>query len=953
VNRLWRRAVLLLAVGILAASAAQAARQSRIKDTKHNLSTTNSHVDTTTKSTTESQICVFCHTPHGANTATVSPLWNRPSSGATYTPYSSESLDARSAQSGWTGQPLGSSKLCLSCHDGTIALGNVVNAPGSGLGSAISVSGSTTTTMPAGAGATTGYTRLLGNDLSNDHPISITYDSTLSARDGELRTPDAQQRIMGGTLTINGSHPLVGPRATGQGSGIGSSTAGTGLYGSTSTRPVLPLENTTGAGSGTGQVQCTTCHDPHLKESNLTDDATDKTNINLERNIKFLRRPRFQMAQPTGTYSDGNDIVCLACHDKGMQGNGNSWAYSSHANSNIATQTYNATDADTRQFPQGMPVWKVACLNCHDTHTVTGARRLTRGGGDGGTKSTLEETCYQCHSSTAVITPLTSVPNIKSDFTSLYRMPITSADQRTTVPSGERHDIGGDFNDGFSGGVGTTGSDCSGTANKCGADFVERQTYMGKGTETTNRHVECTDCHNPHRVVRHHLFSGVSGSIVSTQTDKEGTHAHVDNASTFHTNIASGVLRGAWGVEPIYNAAPIASPPRTSRSFYASASSYTVRRGDPGADFIAAVPIVPTSALPAGYDVDAKPYVTREYQICLKCHSTYGYNTPPNLGTSGGGTPAGTIATPGLGNALSQYTDQAKEFQAPSTHADNSYDSNHDSSADYTAAALGGDGGANGGTTGGAYDTHNHRSWHPVMRATGRTTTKRGMGGSTSGWRQPWSNAIGTQTMYCSDCHGSNVTSGASVIPDNTVPSTGAGNPWGPHGSTNPFILKGTWNKDVTDATAICMKCHDPVSGSTGFYDGTRGKSNLHDYHKNKIGSLQCTWCHIAVPHGWKNKMLLVNLNDVGEEAGQGAGSSKEVAISASDSYYTQPPYYLEAKLKIRTFSPSGGWDYSNCGSAGKTGANLIPESKSSRTANNTGNQLNWMTGSSTCSGPP
>ena len=317
-----RRAITVLLVALVAFlnPPAEGARQSKIKDTKHNLSASGPG---TTKADTESQICVFCHTPHGANTATVSPLWNRASSGASYTPYSSESLDAKSAQIGWSGQPLGSSKLCLSCHDGTIALGNVVNAPGSGLGSAISVAGSTTTVMPPGDGATSGYTRRLGSNLSNDHPISITYNDTLSDRDGELRKPDAQQRIMGGSLTINTTHPLVGPRVSGQGSGIGSPTAGTGLYGSSSTRPVLPLENTLGSGGGTGQIQCTTCHDPHIKESTLTNDTTDRSDINKERNAKFLRRPRFQFDQPTNTYSDGNDIICLACHDKGMQGNGN------------------------------------------------------------------------------------------------------------------------------------------------------------------------------------------------------------------------------------------------------------------------------------------------------------------------------------------------------------------------------------------------------------------------------------------------------------------------------------------------------------------------------------------------------------------------------------------------------------------------------------------------------
>jgi len=881
---------LILAGGWM--SQGQAARQSKIADTKHNLSASGTG---STKADSESQICVFCHTPHGANTTNVSPLWNRATSSATYTPYSSESLDAKSAQSGWTGQPLGSSKLCLSCHDGTIALGNVVNAPGSGLGSNISVSGSTGTVMPAGAGATSGYTRRLGTDLSNDHPISITYDSTLSARDGELRTPNGQQQLSGGSLTINGTHPLVGPRATGQGSGIGSSAAGTGLYGSSSTRPVLPLENTVGAGSGTGQVQCTTCHDPHIKESTLTNDATDAADITKERNIKFLRRPRFQMAQPTNTYSDGNDIICLACHDKGMQGaGGNSWAYSAHANSAVAAQVYKSADADTREFPRGMPVWKVSCLNCHDTHTVQGARRLTRSGGNG-TSSTLEETCYQCHrdsagsilSNGAGSATVAKVPDIRTDFTTLtYKMPITGA---------EVHDIGGNFNDGFAGGAGTTGSDCSGNTNKCGADFVESRTRLGKDTPS-NRHVECTDCHNPHRVVKFRLFFGTTGSPgnIAATPDNEGTHPHTDTASG-HTNVASGVLRGTWGVEPSY----------TGNSFHSAATGFTVRRGDPGSDF------VPNTSAP-----DTKPYVTREYQVCLKCHSSYAYGTnPPTTGTSIGQ------------NGVTQYTDQAKEFHAPSSHADEPLN-------------MGNDGGSAG------YNTRNHRSWHPVMRATGRTAAKRNITAS-SAFNHPFRD-VGTQTMYCSDCHGS-ATAAGTVIPGGTNQSSGEGLPWGPHGSGNPFILKGEWNNDsANSATTLCLRCHNPTS-SSGFSGG--GKGNLHSYHQGKVGGgIQCTWCHIAVPHGWKNRSLLVNLNDVGEEAGYAAGSSFEVNIGSMGAHYTKPPYYLEAKLKIRNFATSGSWSLTDCGSANKAAGSRIngmtgnyPGPYGNHTSNATSNGKDWM----------
>jgi hypothetical protein len=157
----------------------------------------------------------------------------------------------------------------------------------------------------------------------------------------------------------------------------------------------------------------------------------------------------------------------------------------------------------------------------------------------------------------------------------------------------------------------------------------------------------------------------------------------------------------------------------------------------------------------------------------------------------------------------------------------------------------------------------------------------------------------------------------------------------------------------------LCFKCHDvddyttrPDSGRrSGFYDGTRGKGNLHNYHVDKIGALQCSWCHVAAPHGWKNKALLVNLNDVGEEAGQGVASSKEVRINANADNYTQEPYYLEAKLKIRAFSASGSWDYNNCGSSNKTGANLIASTNGNSSSNRTDNNVNWM--KAVCNSPP
>jgi len=99
-----------------------------VSRTKHNLS---SNPDIMATGTTE--VCIFCHTPHGANLAasTQAPLWNRLLPDDTsYEVYESPNFDAQD----FTGihRPKGVSLACLSCHDGSIAFDALVNLPGSG-----------------------------------------------------------------------------------------------------------------------------------------------------------------------------------------------------------------------------------------------------------------------------------------------------------------------------------------------------------------------------------------------------------------------------------------------------------------------------------------------------------------------------------------------------------------------------------------------------------------------------------------------------------------------------------------------------------------------------------------------------------------------------------------------------------------------------------------------------
>jgi hypothetical protein len=868
-------------------------------DSKHNLSASGPGP---VRATSERQICVFCHTPHGANQSAGSPLWNHALSNATYTPYFSLSLDANPLP----GPPGASSKVCLSCHDGTLAVGTVGVLNGKSPVDIAMTGTGTGGVMPDGSGATTGYTRNLGIDLSNDHPISFNYDATLGGiggTDGELRTPP----VMDGPTTI-----------------VGNRTA--------SVKPTFPLEG--------DQVQCITCHDPHISSSV---------------SLKFLRGNRLQQLQPPtgGLYMASNDIMCIACHDKA----GTTWSNSAHSNQSVADESYLDTAADTREFPHGTVVWQASCLNCHDTHSVQGSRLLLREATDSlaspksGGNPAIEQTCFQCHSPNGIsilsqISPPNDVPDIKSDFDLAIRMPITKQP--------ETHDIGGHFDDSTSVGAGhlasgTTGR-CNTAVDQCGKDFMESEAMLGKasaGGVITNRHAECTDCHNPHRATKNRLFN--SDPVITL--DAAGTHNHtiVAGDTVPHNNIISGSLRGITGVEPAYSSAEFGVEP----------ASFDVKRGDGG---VGASTLVTST------------YVTREYQICLKCHSNYAYdNSPPALGYSGG-----TLEN---SNGMLNYINDAMEFQAPTTHQG--------------SPGMTTDSGAFSPT----YSANNYRSWHPVMNATGRTVALRG-NTSPNLWRAPWNgsdsdggspivpNAVGTQTMYCSDCHGSQTSLADGVVPfggDN-------GSSWGPHGSNQNFLLKGEWKTDTVPSVAndtLCFRCHEysqyadpsaspsPPALPSGF--GGNGNdvygvpvTNLHQRHAFYTtqggttlpdlsvstwpvaanGQLRCTMCHTGTAHGWKNKGFLVNLNDVGPELnliiggiGPAGALGGEISPSASScnanttlctgdnvpkgtyvpgamapipTGYSNGPYYRGALLGIAAtgFPASGNWVKASCTSS-------------------------------------
>jgi len=124
--------------------------------------------------------CLNCHAPHHAGnpddpTSYGVPLWNDTNTKdglPVFTLYSSKSFTALGTD---IGQPDGSSKLCLGCHDGSYIAFSF---------------------MP-------GSKAIFGpNDLATSHPISFVYDTDLAARHPlkSLRDPSLATSGLGSTI---------------------------------------------------------------------------------------------------------------------------------------------------------------------------------------------------------------------------------------------------------------------------------------------------------------------------------------------------------------------------------------------------------------------------------------------------------------------------------------------------------------------------------------------------------------------------------------------------------------------------------------------------------------------------------------------------------------------------------------------------------------------------------
>ena len=304
--------------GGLTLMAASSFASASVVNTPHNLGTTNQTGGQIFSGTTE--ICIFCHTPHGGNQSVAAPIWNRTvSSTSVYTRFSAMNritFDADEA-------PIGSVSIaCLSCHDGTQARDAVINGPGSGNnGNLVGIGTWTDGGFSASRylsglnasdnGTLTGDLIYLGTDLRNDHPISMQYGGgginsgaplgatrdldfaqagTVTGGFGLGAATHAGTRGLNGTATMpgTGTGAVVYQATSANGNALGKWYVDTGTTGYQGTD--FPLYTRTDGPNTTAQpyVECATCHDPHSANST------------------FLRLPG----------GNKGSQVCLTCHAK-------------------------------------------------------------------------------------------------------------------------------------------------------------------------------------------------------------------------------------------------------------------------------------------------------------------------------------------------------------------------------------------------------------------------------------------------------------------------------------------------------------------------------------------------------------------------------------------------------------------------------------------------------------
>lgn len=497
--------LLALAAALVLATATDVTAQGMLAS-KHNLSVTGPGE---IRATSETEVCVFCHTPHNSNPAP--PLWNRQLSGQTYSAYASNTLQAT------VGQPNGASRLCLSCHDGSLALGSVLNVRGQATTIAMQ-------NVAASGALPSNRSTYLGTDLTNDHPISFAFTSMVSSQDQELVSPAS---LTGVIRLYEGTTPGV-----------------------------------------RDSVQCTTCHDPHLianpfflkksftgRNDNLclachnkpgwagsSHESSTKlsgTTTVAELSCGACHRPHTEVGAPrllraavpaTGEQAPAIEKTCYRCHTAATSG-GITFDLQTQFAKTASLHRITAYTGHIPVFPVGGAAGTeredvlntakhVECTDCHNPHRVRtigtigtggvyeGMRGINLGGNvvddtpvTGGTNLVQHEICFRCHGNSYLTAIGSAVDGDQNGIRSANA--ISTSDKRTEFQT---------TNSAFHPVAGQGRNNSSNLNEQLSPNFL-----------STTSTIVCTDCHN-NNFYSGTTYRGPVSRYTSTEAQPKGPH---------------------------------------------------------------------------------------------------------------------------------------------------------------------------------------------------------------------------------------------------------------------------------------------------------------------------------------------------------------------------------------------------------------------------------------------
>lgn len=289
-----------------------------ITATRHNLGATGTGPNSTQDT---GEICIFCHTPHGGDNSAPVPLWNKQLSSATYSTYDQLGTSTLDAAVGSVGSV---SLACLTCHDGTQAIDNIINAPGSGGFNANGgdVNGLAWTWVTDGSLNADGVFQNsvddnganiweIGTDLTNDHPVSMQYGG------GGYSVNNLNGGKFGG-ITRDEDFAAAVPIGTAGRWYVDNTVAGTpGSFDKWDFK--LYTRDTTGFADNPNNgaafalekepfVECGSCHDPHFETT---------TFLRMPGNVDVATDITGGTTTVAGVdQSNTGSRVCLTCHTK-------------------------------------------------------------------------------------------------------------------------------------------------------------------------------------------------------------------------------------------------------------------------------------------------------------------------------------------------------------------------------------------------------------------------------------------------------------------------------------------------------------------------------------------------------------------------------------------------------------------------------------------------------------